>query len=172
MLDLSVYKTINYKNNSYKDNNIFLNNRLIELICENYPLTEYKNILEVGGGSGYFAKQLTKIGYNMTIMDPKSSNIEGINTIKERFDLTKDITNYDLVISIYGCQTADFIIKSCAENKKDFFVLPCTDECSYMKMRNSNMVIVKEVDEILKQENIIEEPIIDDKKVYYKKRKK
>lgn len=170
MLDLSFYKTINYKNAERKLKNDFLVERLIKLISDNYPVCEYKNILEVGGGSGFFAKKIASLGYDVTIMDPKSQNIDGINIIKESFDLKTDISNYDLVISIYGCKTADFIIKSCALNNKSFFVLPCTDECSYMKTRDSKLVLIKEVDEILKQDNVIKEPIIDDKKVYYLKK--
>ena len=82
----------------YENNSIFQSQQLsTDLIIEH--LIEGQNLLEVGGGVGYTAKQLSDIGYKVTSIDKRSysnsSNviIEDFNTMTLNSDYYETLFN-------------------------------------------------------------------------------
>ena len=81
----------------YENNSIFQSQQLsTDLIIEH--LIEGQNLLEVGGGVGYTAKQLSDIGYKVTSIDKRSYS-NSSNVIIEDFNtMTLNSDYYDIIL--------------------------------------------------------------------------
>lgn len=89
------------------------------------------NILDVAGGSGELSKILSSLGYHTTIIDPKLTISKmdcrkyKIQTIKKLFDMSFDISEYDVIVGLHPDEATEIIIKRCTSFKKPFVVIPC-----------------------------------------------
>ena len=100
---------------------------ILDFIVTNYPVSEYKNILEIAAGSGILSSKLSSLGYQVTAMDPKINTISNGNyqILSESFTEKTDISNYDLGIAIHPCGIHKDIIKNFTINEKALFLMPC-----------------------------------------------
>lgn len=99
------------------------------------------NILDVAGGCGELSILLSRIGNTTTIVDPciwlsKKDKLQyNIKTIKSKFNMSFDISEYDLVIGLHPDGATEYIIKQCVQCDKSFVVVPCCIIPQFTKMK-------------------------------------
>lgn len=107
---------------------------LISFIQETYPVKLYPKVLEVASGNGNLAIKLSQLGYQVTAMDPKTSNKilpKNVAIKGELFGDNTPISDYDLGIAVFPCGTSEKFIRNFVLNEKSFLLLPCVpNSCS------------------------------------------
>lgn len=104
--------------------------KMFKFILENYPVEQYKTILQVGANNRTsLATNLLNKNYCVSVMDinsiPKNFNKE-INIINENIEPETDISSYDLAIAMHACQGGEYTISSGFKSKTDIVVAPCS----------------------------------------------
>lgn len=101
----------------------------IKIIQKHFSL-ENKKVLEVGAGSlPILASYLESSALSYDVMDPGIilEDVVGLKgrVIKEKFSLTTNITDYDLLIGYNPCGATEAMIKNCLKNHKEFIIALC-----------------------------------------------
>ena len=88
-------------------------------------------ILEVGSSANMrVSKILANQGFNVTCIDPKilkQEQSENFKSIRGRFDLGFDISDFDLIIGEEPCQATEYIVRACKIHKKPFILTLCAE---------------------------------------------
>lgn len=109
-------------------------NYLVSFINEIYPIELYPKILEVASGSGNLSIKLSQCGYNVTAMDPVTAKKilpKGIDVKDEMFDEYTSISDFDVGIAVFPCNTSEKFVKNFVLHEKSFLLLPCIpNSCS------------------------------------------
>lgn len=99
-------------------------------IIQKYFSLENKKVLEVGAGSlPILASYLESEALSYDVIDPGIilEDVVGLKgrVIKEKFSLTTNITDYDLLIGYNPCGATEAMIKNCLKNHKEYIIALC-----------------------------------------------
>lgn len=72
----------------------------IEILSKVVPTDEQLRILDVGAGTGWFARWASKLGHRVTAVDPDLAPIPGVKVINERWQQDRLLPEWDMIVGL------------------------------------------------------------------------
>lgn len=138
-------------------------------ILYNYNPSIYKRVFDIGCGPLMdLSKYLINAGYDITSIDPRLINPDGVRRKKDYFIYGKtDISSFDLLIGLEPCDATEHIMKSAIESHIPFCIALCV--ALHKAINGQDFKSFEEWYNYLLEESKGEATVIKDAKVFTKR---
>lgn len=87
-----------------------------------YPPERFPRVADVAGASGKYARALSRLGYDVTIIDPRGSKSRKAQVWRRPF-LVRDAQGFDLIVAVRACGASKKVAR--AARRVPTILVPC-----------------------------------------------
>ena len=84
-------------------------NRLLELVRKTYPPDRFPRVADVGGGNGWLALELRRIGYHPVVIDPLPCAAD-VASLRRKL-MVSDAKDFDLMVALGPCDASQKLMR-------------------------------------------------------------